>query len=156
MSEAQLPIQVWGYSDRGRVRPINEDSFYYPAKQTAFPVAEAKLRKKGYLLIVADGIGGAAAGQEASRHVVSALRSAYYESPPDDPLQNLAAAVTYANDSLYQMRTRNPVLRDAGSTVVAGVIQDNKVYLANVGDSRAYLIRGGQAFQSTKDHTVVQ
>jgi protein phosphatase len=63
--------------------------------------------------------------------------------------------VQYANDSLYQMRTRNPALGQAGSTVVAAVIQSNYLYVANAGDSRAYLIRDGQASQRTKDHTLI-
>jgi serine/threonine protein phosphatase PrpC len=154
----QLSVDVWGETDRGRVRELNEDSLYYPTKQTQGypPPNPAKLREKGYLLIVADGIGGSTAGQEASREVVRALRSIYYESPNVDPGKNLSAAVGYANDSLYQMRARNPALGSTGSTVVAGVIHENKLHLANVGDSRAYLIRGGKAYQSTKDHTVVQ
>ena len=155
---SSIPVQVWGESDRGRARPINEDSFYCPTKQTqGFPKIETgRLIDKGHLLIIADGIGGSTAGQEASREVVRALRSVYYESTISDPQQNLAAAVKYANDSLYQLRVRNPALGSSGSTLVAGAIIGDKLYLANVGDSRAYLVRGGKAYQSTIDHTLVQ
>ncbi len=153
-----LPVQIWGDSHPGQVREVNEDSCYFPAKQTQSykKVDQATLSSKGYLLIVADGIGGSDLGQRASREVVQSLRDVYYETPlAGTPDQRLYNAVQYANDSLYQMRTRNPALGQAGSTVVAAVIQSNYLYVANAGDSRAYLIRDGQASQRTKDHTLI-
>ncbi len=153
-----LPVQIWGDSHPGQVREVNEDSYYCPTKQTQSykKVDQAALSSKGYLLIVADGIGGSDLGQRASREVVQSLRDVYYETPLAGTLdQRLYNAVQYANDSLYQMRTRNPALGQAGSTVVAAVIQNNYLYVANAGDSRAYLIRDGQASQRTKDHTLI-
>ena len=153
-----LPVQVWGATHRGQVREINEDNFYCPTKQTQGykQINQTTLADKGQLLIVADGIGGSDLGQIASQKVVQTLRAIYYESPLAGPLdQRLNSAVQYANTDLYQQRMNNRALGDAGSTVVAAVIHQNTLYLANAGDSRAYLIRAGQAFQRTRDHTVI-
>jgi PPM family protein phosphatase len=153
-----LPVQVWGDTHRGQVREINEDSFYCPTKPTQGykQIDQIALADKGQLLIVADGVGGSDLGQLASQKVVQTLRAIYYESPLAGSLdQRLSSAVQYANDDLYQRRMANRALGDAGSTVVAAVIHHNTLYLANAGDSRAYLIRAGQAFQRTKDHTLV-
>jgi protein phosphatase len=153
-----LTVHVWGDTHPGQLREINEDSYYCPTKQTKSykKIDQATLSSKGYLLIVADGIGGSDLGQRASREVVQSLRDVFYETPlAGTPDQRLYHAVQYANDSLYQMRTRNPALGQAGSTVVAAVVQNNYLYVANAGDSRAYLIRDGQASQRTKDHTLI-
>lgn len=153
---ASFPVSVWGSSHPGKVRAVNEDSFYFPSKQTQTG-RHIDLSTKGYLLIVADGIGGSDLGQRASREVMQAVRDVYYEgSIPGTPDQRLMAAIQYANDSLYQMRTRNPALGQAGSTLVAAVIAGNYLYAANAGDSRAYLIRNGQASPRTLDHTLVR
>jgi PPM family protein phosphatase len=156
---APLAVHASGDSHPGRVREINEDSFYCPGKPTHSykKLDQSTLMGRGYLLIVADGIGGSDLGQRASREVVQSLRDVYYESPlAGSPDQRLANAVQYANDSLYQMRLRNPALGQAGSTVVAAAIQNNYLYLGNAGDSRAYLIRNGQAFKRTNDHTLIE
>lgn len=153
---ALLPVTVWGDSHPGKVRAVNEDSYYFPSKQTQSG-KQLDLATKGYLLIVADGIGGSDLGQRASREVMQAVRDVYYEgTTPGTPDQRLMAAIQYANDSLHQMRSRNPALGQAGSTLVAAVIAGNYLYTANAGDSRAYLIRGGQASQRTLDHTLVR
>ena len=153
-----LPAQIWGDTHRGQVREINEDNFYCPTKQTHGyrQINQTMLADRGQLLIVADGVGGSDLGQIASQKVVQALRAIYYESPVAGSIdQRLSSAVQYANTDLYQQRMNNRALGDAGSTVVAAVIHQNTLYLANAGDSRAYLIRAGQAFQRTRDHTVI-
>ena len=153
-----LSVRMWGETHPGQVREANEDSFYCPAKETQGykRLDPTTLADRGYLLIVADGIGGSDLGQRASREVAQSLRDVYYESPMVGTAdQRLSNALQYANDSLYQMRQRNPALGQAGSTVVAAVIHNNQLYLANAGDSRAYLIRAGKAFQRTNDHTVI-
>ena len=126
-------------SDVGPVRKNNQDSGYAGPR----------------LLVVADGIGGQAAGDLASSLVVQIVRR-LDEPAPDDVLQALAGAVHRANDRLAEVIEEDPSVDGMGTTLTALLVDGDRVGLAHVGDSRGYLLRDGQLSQLTTDHTFVQ
>ena len=152
-----LPLEVWGATDKGRVREGNEDSVYPHSGSKTFPFAPGpeRLAQKGQLLIVADGVGGAKAGSEASRWAIRIAVERYYDMPGLDLGADLRAAIEVANNSLHQY-LQSTGAREAGSTMAAAVIHRDMLYVANVGDSRVYLLRDGQITQLTRDHTLTQ
>jgi len=152
-----LSVEVWGTTDRGRVREGNEDTVFphNDARTYTFEPKPEQLRQKGQLLLVADGVGGARAGSEASRWVRRVVVERYYDSPDPNPFSALPAVIEQANAALYQY-IQSTGLPDAGSTIVAAVIFQNLLYVAHVGDSRAYLVRQGKAYPLTRDHTLTE
>lgn len=127
-------------SDVGHVREGNEDSAY------AGP----------YLLAVADGMGGHAAGEVASSTVVSALADLDTEIDADDLLEALVAAMHDANAQLRAMSARDGTLDGMGTTVTALLASGDQLGVLHVGDSRCYLLRDEVLSQVTHDHTLVQ
>jgi protein phosphatase len=152
-----LPLEVWGATDKGRQREGNEDSIYphSAAESTAFKPNAERLAQKGQLLLVADGVGGARAGAEASQWAVRVAVERYYDLPSSDLSADLQAAIEVANVSLYQY-LQSTGTQEAGCTMAAAVVHRNMLYVANVGDSRVYVIRKGQIAQQTRDHTLTQ
>jgi len=130
------------------VRAQNEDSLAW--------------EEEGEVFIVADGMGGEAAGEEASRLAVEALKR---RLTPEAITETLSAgpaleslfrqAVEEASEAIARTARSHPGWERMGTTVVIGVVREGIVYLCNVGDSRAYLIRGGKASSLTCDHTTV-
>ena len=128
-------------SDVGLVRQENQDSGY------AGP----------HLLVVADGMGGHAAGDVASSIAIGEMVGLDAESPgADEALNLLAAAARAANSELREAVQRNSDLRGMGTTVTALLRTGNKIAVAHIGDSRAYLLRNGTLTQITHDHSFVQ
>jgi len=128
-------------SDVGLVRAENQDSGY------AGP----------HLLVVADGMGGHAAGDVASSIAIGEMVSLDGESPgADNALDLLAGAVRSANSELRVAMQRQPELLGMGTTVTALLRTGNKIAVAHIGDSRAYLLRDGTLTQITHDHSFVQ
>jgi len=153
--QPSLPVQVWGATDKGRRREGNEDAVYPESGAEFFHPSEEHLAAKGRLLVVADGMGGAQAGGEASRWAIRVAVERYYDAPASGVGANLKSAIEVANNSLYQyLRSTN--VQEAGCTMTAVVIHNAALYVANVGDSRTYLLRSGQSTQLTRDHTVTQ
>jgi protein phosphatase len=126
-------------SDVGLLREGNEDSAY------AGPC----------LLAIADGMGGHAAGEVASAVAISALAALDHE-PTGDLLDPLAEAVAEANITLHEMSVADPSVEGMGTTLTAMLWQGGHVALCHIGDSRAYMLRDGELFQITRDHTLVQ
>jgi serine/threonine protein phosphatase PrpC/uncharacterized membrane protein YgcG len=152
-----LPLEVWGATDKGREREGNEDAVYPHSGADTFPFEPSpdRLAQKGQLLVVADGVGGAQAGSEASRWAIRVAVERYYDLPGPDLGADLRAAIEVANASLYQyLQSTNTT--EAGCTMTAAVIHAGRLHVANVGDSRAYLLRNGQIAQLTRDHTLTQ
>lgn len=147
------PVQlvVGQYTDRGRVRSRNEDALGGPP-----PGLDPRLlEQKGQLHVVADGMGGEAGGQEASQLAVRTLIAQYYQDPQPDVARSLWGAVQMANRAVYQEARRTPELARMGTTLTAAVVRGEDLLIAQVGDSRAYLVRNGEIRQLTHDHTWV-
>ena len=135
---------VRGASDVGSVREENQDFMGWFT------------RGSRQLLVVCDGMGGHSGGYEASRIAVQALGQVFQESSDaDPPIALLRRALQTANRKVFEEAARKTRLRGMGSTAVVALVEDNRAWIAHVGDSRAYLIRRGQAERLTRDHTQV-
>jgi PPM family protein phosphatase len=134
-----LAMRYSATSDVGRVRKNNQDSGF----------------ASDHLLVVADGMGGAAAGDTASAETVQVMRR-LHDAHPDDILGALAGAVQRANDRLGEIIEQDPSVEGMGTTVTAVMLDGDRMALAHIGDSRAYMLRGGRLQQLTSDHTFVQ
>ena len=126
-------------SDTGRVRLNNEDSYH----------------ADGRVFIVADGMGGHRAGEVASAVAIEEFLRYERERRGEEPLQRLRGGISAANRALYGMVRGDPVLEGMGTTFTAALVEGG-VYLGHVGDSRAYLWRGGELRVLTSDHTLVE
>ncbi len=136
-----IALRYAARSDVGLVRAVNQDSGY------AGP----------HLLVVADGMGGHAAGDVASSIAIGEIVSLDGDSHgADDALDLLAKALHSANSGLQQAMQRQPELQGMGTTVTALLRTGNKIAVAHIGDSRAYLLRDGTFTQITHDHSFVQ
>jgi PPM family protein phosphatase len=134
-----LHLDFAALSDVGRVRRDNQDSGY------AGP----------HLLVIADGVGGAARGDIASSAAVDAIRK--LDAPPgNDALSELSATIHLAHDRLAEIVEAHPELDGTSTTVTAAVFDGTHLRIGHVGDSRGYLLRGGELQGLTTDHTLVQ
>jgi PPM family protein phosphatase len=136
-----LSLDYAALSDVGRVRRNNEDSAY------AGP----------HLLLLADGMGGAAAGEVASAAAVQVIRK--LDKPGisgEDMIEALAGAVHRANERLSELVEEDPEREGMGSTVTALMFDGQQLGMAHLGDSRAYRMRDGLLYQLSHDHTFVQ
>jgi protein phosphatase len=144
-------VETSQLSDVGQKRKHNEDcvGFYEPAQA-------AGLEAHGRLYVLADGVGGAAAGDVASRYAVSKIIYTYYRvHTGDDPSTRLRRTIEEANADIFAQNRDRADQREMATTVVAAVIHGNELVVANVGDSRAYLIRGEGIEQITEDHSLM-
>lgn len=156
MANTLLNLDVALRTDIGITRPTNED------RATSFvPQNPQVMLTKGALFVVADGLGGHTQGDVASELAVNAIRDAYYQNVNEDIAIALREAVEYANLLIYQKNvetfkdgTPEELLKNGmGTTCVAAVLHDDKVYVANAGDSFAYLIRPHEMKQIAEDHS---
>ncbi len=143
-----MTVRVGAASDVGLKRTQNEDRLAVWIPE--WP--EAKTR--GVLLVVADGMGGAMAGEIASQLAVECVLNAYREGK-GDILDDLRHALLTANHVIHEHSQAHPELRGMGTTCTAAVVRGNDAYFAHVGDSRAYLVRDGSIRQLTQDHSLV-
>ena len=127
-------------SDRGLIRGNNEDSVYAGPR----------------LLAIADGMGGHVGGEVASKVVISALAYLDDDTPSADLITALRQATESANTHLRELVEADPALDGMGTTLTALLFAGNRLGLVHVGDSRCYLLRGGQLSQITRDDTFVQ
>jgi protein phosphatase len=141
-----------GLTDAGIQRQKNEDTWIGPPGDLPPEVAAAK----GYLYVVADGVGGHQGGQVASQIATQVTRQVYYQDPDPDVGISLRAAIEKANRRIYHQAISSPGEYGMSTTITAAVVRGNELFVANVGDSRAYLIRAGRARQLTTDHTMVE
>ncbi|MFR9725724.1 PP2C family protein-serine/threonine phosphatase [Streptomyces sp. MS19] len=135
-----LSLRFAAGSHTGMIREHNEDSGYAGPR----------------LLAIADGMGGQAAGEVASSEVISTLVQLDDDIPGSDILTSLDASVQRANNQLRSMVADDPRLDGMGTTLTALLWTGQRLGLVHVGDSRAYLLRGGELTQITQDHTWVQ
>lgn len=142
-------IEVSNQSDIGCVRQNNEDSFGYWE-----PEDDEQFLRKGRLAVVADGMGGYEGGQEASRLAVDTLMAVYRDFS-GDPQQALIEGLQTAHERIREYSFAHPELRGMGTTCTAAAIVQDALYYVHVGDTRLYLIRGGQIARVTRDHSYV-
>jgi protein phosphatase len=167
-NDRPIYVSVFGKSDLGRVREHNEDSFLVAdltaGKASLLPeVQEHRLGPKGTLIVVADGMGGAAAGEVASEMATKTIYehlstewAADSENTPQRFAYRLKEAVEVANQRIHAYAKAHPEVKGMGTTTTAVGILGAHLYLTQVGDSRAYLVRGGRAVQLTKDQSLMQ
>jgi protein phosphatase len=136
-------------SDRGRRREVNEDAWRFEN-----PPDDARRAQKGVLALVADGMGGHAGGDIASKLATTLIARTYYNQP-QLPQAALAAALQAANRAIYQAAQHQPQLHGMGTTCTALVLHEGAAYSAQVGDSRLYLVRNDQIYLMSEDHSAV-
>ena len=137
-------------TDLGRIRENNEDKFdFYEVEDPTL------LASRGCFYAVADGMGGHAAGQIASELALKNVISHFYDSATEDIPTSLLESIVAANDAIHNIAIMIPERSGMGTTLTAAVFAEDRVYVAQVGDSRAYLIRGDEIRQVTFDHSWV-
>ena len=146
-----MPDQIRIYSAAltdaaGRLQ--NEDAVY----SCEADIAQDELLAHGRLYAVADGTGGQAGGRTASTSALARVSESFYDQLGNDPEVDLKTAVQAAHTVLYHMAINTPSWRDMSTTFVGAVIRDGQLYVAHVGDSRAYLVHGNTLTQLTEDH----
>jgi protein phosphatase len=169
-----LSAECFGCSDAGRSRSNNEDQFLVAVLDKSLKILQTSLPQsptrhsndQSYLLVVADGMGGEAAGEEASAlalssvedYVLDALKWFACCQPRDDDevVDEFRAAISQAHQRVcYQSQIR-PEQRGMGTTLTLAHSVNDRLFVAHVGDSRAYLYREGILHQLTRDHTLVE
>lgn len=168
MSIGEVRVSVFGKTDLGRTRDHNEDTFLVAdlsARRAALTpdVRDHRVGERGSLFMVADGMGGAAAGEVASAMAADAiythLTTAWIEDGDTTPHRfafRMKEAVEVANQRIHQYAVDHPEVRGMGTTVTAAGLMSDELFLAQIGDSRAYLVRGEHAVQITKDQSLMQ
>ena len=153
-SSAEKARKIGMLTDVGQVRPVDEDSIL--VADLSFGVNSES--SKFLLLAVADGMGGHAKGEEASKIALNAIARAVIP----DLLNNtpftkiLEKGIQNANQDILDYTAENPEASGMGTTSVCAVVKDNQIHLANVGDSRAYRVSDDEICRVTKDHSYVQ
>ena len=153
-SSAEKARKIGMLTDVGQVRTVDEDSIL--AADLSFGVNSES--SKFLLLAVADGMGGHAKGEEASKIALNAIARAVIP----DLLNNtpftkiLEKGIQNANQDILDYTAENPEASGMGTTSVCAVVKDNQIHLANVGDSRAYRVSDDEICRVTKDHSYVQ
>lgn len=143
-----LVLEAAQFTEMG-FHQVNQDSL-----EICMPSDPPKSRR-GSLFIVADGMGGHRAGDTASRLAVDAIVEGYYVDTGEDVPTSLKRVITAGNNAIYRQARDNPTQSNMGTTVVAAIVRNQELYVANVGDSRAYLIHAGEIGQITQDHSWV-
>lgn len=138
--------------DKGCKREVNEDAlgFYEPD-----PLQEPGKAAKGNIYVLADGMGGHVGGREASQMAVNLLIHHYYLAPSADIETSLRYAIEQTHQAILLRTAQDPSMVGMGSTVVAAVLRGEELCVANLGDSRAYLLQGNQIQKLSQDHSWV-
>ncbi len=168
MTNGPVHVSVFGKTDLGRTRDHNEDTFLVADLSSGAASLQPEVREhvigpRGSLFMVADGMGGAAAGELASamasdaifRHLNEAWR-ADADSSAERFAYRMKEAVELANAELFAYAREHPEVRGMGTTVTAAGVCGTELYLTQIGDSRGYLVRAGQTSQLTRDQSLTQ
>jgi serine/threonine protein phosphatase PrpC len=161
MASPSVRVTAYGRTDVGRVRATNEDAFVIADLMVSLPIhamdrpVALDVGDRGTLLAVSDGMGGAQAGEVASALVLHSLRRGMTTGQVTSAEATLQASVERANERVFA--AAHHVGREGmGATVTAVLIHGNRAYIAEVGDSRAYLLRGSNFIPLTHDQSYVQ
>jgi PPM family protein phosphatase len=167
-----LRVRTFGLTHTGQVRPHNEDAFLIAELAKAMRVVQSSLpesdmrygTERGHLFLVADGMGGHQAGEQASNLAVrtiewfmlNTLKWFFHLQGPEEKnvLTEFQAALRQADRALFDEADRNPQLHGMGTTVTMAYQLGGELFIVHVGDSRAYLLRGGRLHRLTSDHTL--
>ena len=154
-------LAICGATDTGAVRAQNQDTYVIadlrsgdvsnPCSRTEIP-----LSNQGILLLVCDGMGGAAAGDLAARIAAEAIKQQLVARPAvtESPGESLKSAVSGANGAVLAEAKARPAARGMGTTCTAAIVLPDRLFVAQVGDSRAYLLRDGRLQLLTRDQTM--
>ncbi len=157
-------LRVAYHSERGR-RATNEDMYAVPALPADIPFTvgdrgllisrpqRAQFARKGYLFMVGDGVGGYEGGELASRNALEDIAGRYYADPSPELGRSLQRVIEAANRRLCSLRGQPQMPSRMATTVIAALIHQQSLFVAGVGDSRAYLLRDGQCYLLTGDHS---
>ena len=144
-------MEYFGITDKGRVRPTNQDIYRL----------EVRPEKESAFVLVCDGMGGANAGNVASRFAADSFladAAGALDSAPDEIMRHktMLHALDKANDTVFGLAGRQPEFRGMGTTLVGAFVQGREASILNVGDSRAYLFDGETLRQVSEDHSYVE
>jgi protein phosphatase len=173
---AIVQADIAGLSHPGSVRPNNEDHFlvirfgrFLESLGTNLPAdhVSSRFEDTGYGMVVADGMGGHAAGEEASKLAITRLMDLVLATPDwilraDDPIyaeeimRRASERFEQVDQALAEQAADDPKLRGFGTTMTLAATVGRDLFIAHIGDSRAYLFRGGKLHQLTRDHTLVR
>ncbi len=148
--DLHVTVRVGFKTDLGSIRENNEDKF-----DLIEPADSGFLATKGRLYGVADGMGGHSAGQIASELALKTVIQRYYRDPSPHIVDSLRYAINEANSLVFDTAQLIPERQGMGTTLTVGVIREDRLTVAHVGDSRAYLVRDGEPRQITHDHSLV-
>jgi protein phosphatase len=169
-----LAVRSFGVSDKGRVRPSNEDQFFVGTLTGALRVHQSSLpqshvqyaAREADLFLVADGMGGAKGGEHASFLAVATIEDFLLntlswlfslKAPDDDVLlKEFREALQRADARVCDVAARHPHLEGMGTTLTLACSVGSELFVAHVGDSRCCVLRGGRIHQLTKDHTMAE
>jgi protein phosphatase len=174
-SGRRRPLRVYSYgmTHPGRKRSTNEDQFLIAALTKALQVQQTSLPQddvyysgpQGHLFLVADGVGGNAAGEQASALAVNVIENFVLDTlnwclqlrgnSSDALLAEFQQAMEQADHHLLHESRRRPELHGMGTTVTLAYCLGDQLFVAHVGDSRCYLLRRGLLYRLTHDHTLV-
>jgi len=144
--EGTSVLLVSALSDVGCVRKNNEDNY-------GLFLADDSTERS--MFVVADGMGGAAAGEVASRLAVETIRESFFGAEKDEPVaEALARAMKEANRTIYRKSSEDPALAGMGTTCTVAALSGGDLWIGHVGDSRAYLAVSGGMTQVTRDHSL--
>ena len=161
-------LSLYARTDVGRARDHNEDNFMVADLTTMRPILTPEVREhlvgdKGSLLVVADGMGGAAAGELASamatKIIYDQMLATWIEGRRSDFrsfLTFIQQAIEAANHDIHRRSLAEPGLSGMGTTLTAAGILGDRIGFAQIGDSRAYLVRQGQVEQVTRDQSLTR
>ena len=159
-----IAVKVFGRTDVGLVREHNEDNFLVAdlgtGNRSLLPeVRDHEVGERGTLLAVCDGMGGAAAGEVASQIAVDTVYELMRAEGPPKTVEAMAsrleAAVLDAGRRIFESARTDRSRRGMGTTITAATLISDRIVFAQVGDSRAYLVRNGQMVQVTRDQSLV-
>ena len=159
-----IRVKLFGRTDVGQIREHNEDNFLIANLTTGARGLMEENRtptvdEGGLVLGVCDGMGGAAAGEVASKMAVDIIYEQLQHGGPaqerDEIARRLVHAIEYAGAQIFQEARSDRSRRGMGTTSTIAVFLDNRVFVGQVGDSRAYLLRGGKLVQLSRDQSLV-
>jgi protein phosphatase len=166
-------VRAFGLTDKGRVRPTNEDHFLVADLSRTLRIQETSLprattcqgRSRGHVLLIADGMGGHAAGEVASALSVEAVEGFVLEllrrfsnlqaSDEHGVISDLRQAVRQADARIVEEAALHPELAGMGTTLTMAFTSGGRLFVIHAGDSRCYLFRAGETHRLTTDHTLV-